>query len=275
MQPGELIGNAPPKRRRFEGTSPDAGPLICASCGTGNMADRNFCRRCAASLRAPEPEVEPDQRLSWWVRLFGRSGQKALPAGTRPLWKSRRFPVRFVAILAVVGLAGGVAGANKDAINGAPQRILDEFFNHDLDPLTTVASGKINDDRRPELATDRFVDTSWAVPLEKGKDANFLEAKFEKDIRLVYVFITGQPSKYAPPPGEKQPSKILLSVHHRGAEAGLYQEIYPEIDVPADMHRHGYYVGADNVESVRLTIVQPTTGTAKYVSIAGVQFTGR
>lgn len=275
VQPGELIGSALPKSRAYDRISPDSGPLVCTTCGTGNKADRNFCRRCAAGLRASEPEVEAEPRLSWWTRLFARPGQKALPAGTRPLSKSRRFPVRFVALLAVLGLAGGVASANRDAISGAPQRILDEIFNRDQGRPTTVASGKINDQRGPELATDRFVDTSWAVPLKKGKDANFLEAKFEKEIRLVYVFITGQPSTYEPASGEKQPSKILIAVHHKGAATGLYQPIYPEIEFPTDTRRHGFYVGADNVESVRLTIVQPTTATAKSVSIAGVQFTGR
>ncbi|APX04063.1 hypothetical protein BWQ92_22100 [Arthrobacter sp. QXT-31] len=119
------------------------------------------------------------------------------------------------------------------------------------------------------------MDTYWAAQLKRGKNANFLEAKFREDIRLVYVFITGQPSTYVPPAGEQQPSKILISVHHKGAKAGLYQEIYPAIELPNNGKRHGFYVGADHVETVRLTILEPTSTTAKAVFIAGLQFTGR
>jgi hypothetical protein len=275
VRPGELISSAPPKRRRYEATSPDAGPLVCPTCGTGNNAGGNFCRRCAASLRAPEPEAEPEPRLSWWTRLFGRTGHKALPAGTRPLSKSRHFPVRFVAFLAVLGVAGGVASANSDAISGAPPRILDEILNRHQKAVAEASA--FTDGRKAELATDGRIDTFWATNLKSGERDNFLEAKFPGDIRLVYVFITGQPSKPVPPSGEKQPSKVLISVHHKGAKDGFYQDLFPVVDLPNDGRRHGFYVGADSVESVRLTIVEPkrTAANTVTVSLAEVQFTGR
>jgi hypothetical protein len=274
VQPGELIEGAPSRPRRNDGISPDAGPLVCATCGTRNKADQNFCRRCAVSLAPAAPYVEAAPRQSWWQRLFGRPGQKVLPAGTRPLWKTRRFPIRFVVFLAVLGLAGGVASANRDAIGGAPLRILDEIRNDHKKPLSTVASGEI-DEHEAKFATDGRVDNFWAAQLKSGKNANFLEAKFREDIRLVYVFITAQPSKHIPKAGEQAPSKILISVHHKGAKAGLYQEIFPEIKLPNDPKRYGFYVGADNVESVRLTILEPTSTTStKAVFIADVQFTG-
>jgi hypothetical protein len=276
VRPGGRIVGAPRERRRYDGVSPDAGPLVCATCGTGNKEDRNFCRRCAASLRAPEPEVHTDQRLSRWARLFGRPSQKALPAGTRPLWKSRRFPARLVAFLAVLGLAGGVASANRDAISSAPQRILDEIINDHKEPAATEASAT-TDGRKATLATDGRHDTFWATNLISGERNNFLEVKFPREIRLVYVFITGQPSKPIPASGERQPSKVLISVHHKGAKDRFHQEIYPEIELPNDGKRHGFYVGADSVESVRLTIVEPKYSATKtiMVSLAEVQFTGR
>jgi hypothetical protein len=47
---------------RGEGT----GNVICAECGSGNRAERRFCRRCGASL-------ENSRRSpSKWKRIFGR-----------------------------------------------------------------------------------------------------------------------------------------------------------------------------------------------------------
>jgi hypothetical protein len=162
-----------------------------------------------------------------------------------------------------------VASANRDAISGAPQRILDEILYKSKE-VAVVASDHI-EGRNPELATDEFVNTSWASALKKGADANFLEATFQGSPRLVYVFITAPSSEPAP---REQRLRVLISVHHKGAKDGLYQN-FPVVDVPIDKQRHGYYVGTDSVEKVRLTIVEPTSATAKRVSIAGVQFTGR
>ncbi|MFP3460946.1 hypothetical protein R5O87_08875 [Arthrobacter globiformis] len=178
-----------------------------------------------------------------------------------------------MAFLAVLGLAGGVASANRDAIGGAPLRILDEILNDHKDPVL-VASGRM-DGREERLAGDGRVDTSWATTLKDAENANFLEAKFSTDIRLVYVFITGWPSKSVLRQGEKPPSKVLISVHHKGAKDTSYQNILPEIELPNDGKRHGFYVGADHVESVRLTVLDPKrTTSTKTVTITEIQFTG-
>jgi hypothetical protein len=93
---------APPRR---DVIAPAPGELVCGRCGAGNKPERSFCRRCAASLK--EAAVVPTP--PWWRRLLSRPARKPPPAGTRPKRKRRRFPLRLMAFLAVVGLAVGSA----------------------------------------------------------------------------------------------------------------------------------------------------------------------
>lgn len=272
VKPGQRIDSAPAAKTSDERNLPAVGEPICAACGTGNQADRSFCRRCAESLTAdPVPEAAEAPRLSWWTRLFGPPEGRALPAGTRPRWKSRRFPTKTVALVAALGLLGGAAYGNTDSIGGAPQRVLDEFFDASV-PTKMMDSPSIKD-RGPEYAADEYSNTSWAAEL-KGGGAPYLEAKFAKPTRLAYVFITGLSSE--PRSQEDQrPAKVLISVRYEGAADGTFQDIFPVVEVAHDTLRHGFYVGADNVRDVRLTIMEPNSRGAKSVSIGGVQFSGR
>ncbi len=74
------------------------GDLVCGACGEPNAAERNFCRRCGASLA----EVVP-VRQRWWKRAGGTKKSKAtvVSAGQRPM---------------VAGAKGG--GMSKGAARG-------------------------------------------------------------------------------------------------------------------------------------------------------------
>ena len=52
-------------------TDANPGDVICGKCGAANIAQRNFCRRCAAEL--VEPVVV---KVSWWRRLFRRKRKR-------------------------------------------------------------------------------------------------------------------------------------------------------------------------------------------------------
>jgi hypothetical protein len=169
-------------------------------------------------------------------------------------------------------LLGGAAYGNSESIAGAPQRVLDEFLDGSVDRTTMTASAFIKDGD-PKLANDGFSNTSWATELKDGVHANFLEARFAEPIRLVYVFITKLSSEPRSP-AELRPSKVLISVRYEGAKEGMYQNV-AEVEVADDEKRHGFYVGADNVKAVRLTVMEPNSQAAKSVSIAGVQFSER
>lgn len=275
VRPGQRISNVPRVIPTDREPSTSAGELICATCGTGNPSDRNFCRRCADSLAVKRiPEALDVRRPSWWRRLFRRPEGKALPAGTRPRWKSRRFPTRSIASVAVLGLLGGGAYANGNSIGGAPQRVMDELLDSPVVPTKMNASDSI-DGSKPELANDKFSNTFWTTNLKEGERENYLEATFPGPTRLVYVFITGLRSEPPPRREEQRPSKVLISVRHEGAKDGTPYQDFPVVEVADDGKRHGFYVGADNVRDVKLTIIEPNNPAAKAVSVAGVQFSER
>jgi hypothetical protein len=52
------------------------GDVVCRECGSGNDADRNFCRRCGVAIS--EEAIRNTRRPSWWRRLFQRRAA-ALP----------------------------------------------------------------------------------------------------------------------------------------------------------------------------------------------------
>ena len=172
----------------------------------------------------------------------------------------------------MLGLLGGAAAANSDSIGRAPERVADEFLQGEVSP-TGIKEPDVAKGIDPRLATDGFINTLWTTNLTAGKRPQ-LEATFGEPLRLVYVFITGLSSEPQPEGAEyRGRSKVLISVRRTGAE-GRFED-FSEVEVADDSRRHGFYVGADNVAAVRLTVVKPSSTAAKTVSIAGVQFTKR
>lgn len=271
VKPGERVTRAPqPDRERGRPHSED-GSLICATCGTGNQPDRSFCRRCAASFTT-DASVQTRSRLPWWKQVLGSPEQMVLPAGSRPKSKSRRFPTKSAASVAVLGLLGGAASANSDSIGRPPQRIMDEIFQKEVLPTATTASTP--NGRGADFATDTDINTSWVTDLKAGERANYWEARFKESIDLVYVFITGGPTGQPPSTQVQRPSEVVISVRREGDKDGSFRDI-AEVTPADDGKRHGFYMGVDNVTAVRLTITAPRNTEVKSVSIAGVQFTKR
>ena len=105
------------------------GDLVCGTCGEGNTADRQFCRRCGTSLA----EIVPVKK-KWWQRSGGEhapggvgsapaGSRNAVPAGTRKNGRSssgaRKVKSglfggfnsirRVLALLAILGLGTAIA----------------------------------------------------------------------------------------------------------------------------------------------------------------------
>ncbi|MFJ5696180.1 hypothetical protein ACIP9X_20415 [Arthrobacter sp. NPDC093125] len=148
---------------------------------------------------------------------------------------------------------------------------MDEILQAEVRPSRATAPFSIGG-KGAESAIDTHSNTSWMVNLDGGKPPH-LEATFPGPNRLVYVFITGMASQPVTSGAEQRPAKVLISVRREGTE-GAFQN-FPEVEVPQDPDRHGYYIGADNVTAVKLTILAPSSSEAKTVSMAGVQFTRR
>ncbi|MFI7290192.1 NADase-type glycan-binding domain-containing protein [Streptomyces anulatus] len=90
MRPGKPVARRPVVRPVESDETPDGPP--CPACGTPNLPGRQFCRRCAAPLRAREQPVA----LPWWRTVW--------PFRRRVRGGSGRALRRTLLVLVVVGL---------------------------------------------------------------------------------------------------------------------------------------------------------------------------
>lgn len=271
VQPGHRTLPVPNQAPLPDEQPPLPGELICGRCGAGNKPERNFCRRCAASLR--EAAVAP--ALPWWRRVLRRPQRTALPAGTRPKrHKQRRFPARSVSLLAVVGLFGGAAYLGREAIAAAVLRVQDELGDAEILAQRMTATLPSAPGRGPDLAIDRTPDRSWAS--EGPGDASnaepeTLEATFESPFRLSYVVISGGASNVPEIfKKERWPVKVeIIAARKDGEPTSRTFELKDESAPQA------FYVGADQVSLVKLRILESRGPAGARVSVAEVQFAGR
>jgi hypothetical protein len=268
VKPGHRTVPVPNQAPLPDEPAPLPGELICGRCGAGNKPERNFCRRCAASLR--EAAVVPP--LPWWRRFLSRRQRGALPAGTRPKRrKQRRFPTRSVSFLAVVGLFGGAAYLGQGAIAAAVVRVQDNLQSGPLHAQSITASSSAPD-RGPDLAIDGTRDRSWAAAAPGTGNGETLEARFEKPWRLTYVFIRGGASEATEAWNkERRPVRVEIITKRQDGE--------PTTLLPVDLQDvtgpQRFYVGADEVSTVTFKILESTGPPDARVSVAELQFFGR
>jgi hypothetical protein len=125
--------------------------------------------------------------------------------------------------------------------------------------------------RDPKLAIDRNTGNSWSAAVSGNTSDQFLEARFEKPFRLSYVFISGgasdAPEAFA---RERWPIRMEIVAIRSDGETTT-----GPIELKDVASEQGYYVGADQVTSVRLRILESKGPDDKAVAVAEVQFLGR
>lgn len=245
---------------------PAPGDLICGQCGTANNPDRHYCRRCAASLLAAA--VVPP--LPWWRRRPSRRPKVPLPAGTRPKRKRRRFPVRLVSLLAVIGLLGGAAYAGREAITAGLAQVQDKFFSADVRAKSITASSS-QPDRPADFAIDTFSNRSWAAGVAGNTSDQFLDILFERPFRLAQIFVSGGASDDANVfIKERRPRNVEVTAVQTDG-----QRITKGFELKDVKERQTFYMGVDQVSEVQLKILDSTGPDEAPVAIAEVQFSGR
>lgn len=266
VQPGRRSVPAPgpiPPR----GDSPlTPGDLVCGRCGAGNSPERNFCRRCGASLA--EAVVAP--RPPWWRRVFSSPPKRAPVAGTRPKRKTRRFPVRLVSFLVFLGIIGGGSYLGREAIAGAFVRVEDELTDVTVLAQGMTASSSANE-RSPELAIDGTPDRSWSAKLPGPDPVEILTAHFEKPFRLSYVIISGGASN-VPEVFSKERWPVKVEITAVGMDE---RQTSVTVDLADVGTPQGFYVGADMVSRVELKILASKGPPDMPVAVSEVQFSGR
>jgi hypothetical protein len=206
----------------------------------------------------------------WWHRLASRQPKAPLASGTRPKRKRRRFPVGLVSFLAVMGLLGGAAYLGREAINGAVALVQDNLLSADVRAQNASASSSAQD-RLPELAIDTLEDRSWAAGVPGNTSDQYLDFSFEREFRLVHVFISGGASKDQNVfIKERRPRNVEITAVQPDGEVTV--EKFELQDVTA---RQTLSFLADRVSAVRLMILDSTGPEDAPVAIAEVQFSGR
>jgi hypothetical protein len=267
LSTGRQLHDTDPHLRRTE-VPPTAGGLICRRCGADNVPEASFCRQCGANLR--EAAVVP--LPPWWKQLLSRTEPASLPAGSRPQWrKQRRIPAGAVSLLTVTGLFAGVAYLGRDVIGASVMRAVDEVLEKPWSAQTITASDSAPG-RGPELAVDGSALRSWASNSSTAAGTAYLEAGFSPPFRLTYVVISNGPvslrQEAAP---ERRPEEVeIVAVGSDGHRSTLTVQLNQSVPGPQN-----FYVGADQVTTVRLNILKAAGPAGAGVSLAEVQFAGR
>jgi ribosomal protein L40E len=294
---------APEVERRAPRPAPQPGPpqpadLFCTSCGAGNSAEANFCRRCGASLADAVPS-----RLPWWRRLVRRlrpRTRRAIPAGERPGWTAgshraagcdlarrgrrgrrgfrrlTRSAIRVLGLLALVGIvaAGAWRGAVYEHVSNAYSSVRRALFPR-LEPV--VPTGAIAtsrwDGHGARYAIDQNLNTFWAEGVRGDGRGQTLVLIFSQPSSLARIgFTPGDPE--APQSLVRRPTprelRLVFLDHRRRVMA---TKVVTLVHSP---RFQPFKIDAQHVARVRIKILsvyraQTTRGT----SLAEVEFWSR
>lgn len=230
-----------------------AAGVPCPACGTPNLPDRRFCRRCATPLN-PAAKSAP---LPWWRTVWPFRRRRARASSGRV--------VRGLVILAVVVAlcAGGVLllPAGRALIEDTRDKLSDPKA---VTPVDIAASGEIP--RHPaKNSTDGLRNRYWGAP---GSRAS-VTYTFSKPFRLLEVLITNgasvSPEGYA---GQARALQVDLEITTEDGEKHTKQVTLS--DKPGDQP---ISTGISDVKTVRLVLSSPT-GLAKgrHLALAEVEF---
>ncbi|MFF8617788.1 NADase-type glycan-binding domain-containing protein [Streptomyces sp. NPDC015350] len=250
VQPAEPIARRPVVRPVTAEEAPDGPP--CPACGTPNLPERRFCRRCAAPLRSREqPKPLPWWRTMWPLRRRARGG-------------SGRMLRRILLVLVVVGLlftgflflpVGRYLFEDvRDKLGGTAE----------IGPSRTTASAQVPGHPAAD-AVDGVTNTYWGAP---ALDSS-LTCAFNKPFRLVGVTVHTGVSK---DPREfrrgARPTRADLFI--TTADGEVRRKAMPLADKPGPQTIR---TGISDVVSVRIVLRDASgRGEGRPVAVGEVEF---
>ncbi|MET1088456.1 MAG: hypothetical protein ABWY04_15270 [Arthrobacter sp.] len=179
--------------------------------------------------------------------------------------------MRLVSFLAVLGLLGGAAYAGREAITNTIRDVQDNLWGAEVHAQRMIASSEAPG-RAAALTIDGNGMKSWSAAVPGNTADEYLEAEFEKPIRLLYMFISGGPSNNAEVfRTERRPTKMEIVTYGRENE----QISLTGIELQDVSTAQRFYVSADEVSKIKIRILESTGPAEASVSVAEVQFWGR
>ncbi|MFB7556591.1 zinc ribbon domain-containing protein [Streptomyces brevispora] len=230
----------------------EAAGVPCPACGTPNLPERRFCRRCATPLN-PAAKSAP---LPWWRTVW--------PFSRRARASSGRV-VRGLVILAVlVALCAGgllLLPAGRALIEDTRDKM---GKAQAVTPVGIAASAEMP--RHPATnTTDGLNNRYWGAP---GPDAT-VTYTFSKPFRLIDVILTNGASK-SPEAYARQARALQVDLEMTTADGEKHRKKVTLSDKPGPQT---IVTGISDVKTVRLFLHSPAGLTkGRHLALAEVEF---
>ncbi|WP_223243696.1 zinc ribbon domain-containing protein, partial [Streptomyces sp. CBMA156] len=241
-----------PVVRATEATETQDGPP-CPRCGTPNLPERKFCRRCAAPLTATAAAPE----LPWWRTRWPFRRRVRIGGSGNALRRT-------IALLVLIALV--VAGI---LLYPAGQRgfqdVLDKLRGTaPVTPAATSASAAA-EGHPATAADDGLSNTYWGAPAP-GDSVTF---SFRTPFRLVDLIIhtggSADPQQFRQ---QARPTVLTLEVTEKGGEVHTQQVSLNDQPGPQTVP-----TGISDVTQVKLTVREAAgTGPGRAIALAEVEF---
>ena len=242
----------------------------CPHCRAVNPADRRLCTRCDKLLDQVSAPAAAPRALPWWRRIMRPGDEHRMPAGTRP--RHRTLPRPRLALPLVLLLVAGLVWFAR------PQ--LAELFDFAKDSTgkpegLQVTAPKASSSARGHkagAAFDKLNNRYWAPAESSAGSVPWIEASFEKPVRLRKLLITpGSSAKQDEYLKQARPSRVTLTLHTSDGERSTRKLTLKDQAGDQSFDVHG-----SDVERVRVTVedafgVRP----GRRLAIAELEFFGR
>ncbi|MEU3570335.1 zinc-ribbon domain-containing protein [Kitasatospora sp. NPDC036755] len=251
VQPAKPVAPRPVTRQAEAVETQDGPP--CPRCGTPNLPERKFCRRCAAPLTptAAAPEL-PWWRTRWPFRRRVRVGGSG---------NALRRTIALLALVAVVVAGILLYPAGKVAF----QDVLDKIRKTaPIAPAGTVASAAV-EGHPATAADDGLTNTYWGAPAI-GDSVTF---SFRTPFRLVDLIVhTGDSVDPEHFRQQARPVVLTLEVTEKGGKVHTQQVSLNDQPGPQTVQ-----TGISDVTQVKLTVREAAgTGPGRAIALAEVEF---
>ncbi|WP_078891961.1 zinc ribbon domain-containing protein [Streptomyces sp. NRRL S-350] len=251
VQPAKPVAPRPVVRASTADETPDGPP--CPRCGTPNLPDRRFCRRCAAplTLTAPPPKL-PWWRTRWPFRRRVRIGGSG---------NALRRTIALLVLAAVVVAGILLYPTGKDVY----QDVLDKLRGTaPITPAAASASAAV-EGHPATAADDGLTNTYWGAPAV-GDSVTF---SFRTPFRLVDLIIhnggSADPQQY-----KQQGRPLVLSLEVTDAHGKSHGQQVTLNDQPGPQT---VATGISDAVQVKLTIREAAgADPGRAIALAEVEF---
>ncbi|MGW7580535.1 NADase-type glycan-binding domain-containing protein [Kitasatospora sp. NPDC054769] len=251
VQPAKPVAPRPVSRPTETAEAQDGPP--CPRCGTPNLPERKFCRRCAAPLTP----TEAAPKLPWWRTRWPFRRRVRIGGSGNAL----RRTIALLVLIAVVVAGILLYPAGKVAF----QDVLDKLRKTaPITPAATSASAAV-EGHPATLADDGLSNTYWGAPAI-GDSVTF---SFRTPFRLVDLIIhTGD--SVDPQHFQQQARPVVLALEVTEKDGTVHTQQVPLNDQPGPQT---VQTGISDVTQVKLTVREAAgTGPGRAIALSEVEF---